>query len=433
MDTLEARKAQLKAKQRQFAGDQRPSMMHRGAVHRGPAFIDPATLPTRPDMSRGNSNQTMASGAGKRASQGPLINLAEGTMQPTRSVFGVDQIWERELERLKLMEEQEKVEEEERRRQEEDKVKTKKDKGKKREMADLAPSMPIPRPEKRPSQPPPLLPNIQSISAPPVQDSPSDSEEEADFQPRNRESQASLGVKGWFAGSSDEDEPRPIGSRRQNPTSRSRSKGLSQFEPLSPINATHEDSDDDVPLAQRTQRAPRQVESDSDEDKPLTSVISRKAVGKLPPVSSSINPDDSLAAALGLTDSTNKPAGDDDDEVPLGLRQPRPRGEDDDDKPLGMRFSAAPSFQNLAMQQQMQMMQQQQFMMQAQAQMQNPMAPFAPAMVSPFMPAFSAPSMSMYMGVPPAALMPQPAGTPESSTFGKIERWRQNIVDSRRQ
>lgn len=436
--------------------------MQRGQLRRDQAFIDPSTLPTqRPGMSRGNTNLSVPlqnantqTKSGNRLSKTPLLNFDAppqgGGMAETRSVFGVDQIWERELEKLKVIQEQERVAGEKRVKEEANKP-GKRGKGKKKNSVPTAEpvqqSSSQPAATSRLSTLPPTLPDVKTgLSDIPVTHSDSDEEEE-ELIPieKRRESQMTIGAKGWFADSSDDDHPSFGGDgppRRPSSKAQTRrnTRGASTSEPLPPIQSgVNDGSDEDVPLAAQLSKTPLravarprprpQADDDDDDDRPLTVLMdSRKSAAGM----SSFNLDSGAIGSsrvLGQS-SSKKPTGDDDDdEVPLGLRIKPSNNDDEDDKPLGMRFSTAPSMGNLdwqrqqQQQQQFQLMQQQQFMMQ---QMHNPMTPFAPSMMGPFMPPFGvAPAQSLYMGMP----MQPPIATPESSTFGRVERWRHNIGD----
>ncbi|KAF7355282.1 hypothetical protein MSAN_01444500 [Mycena sanguinolenta] len=133
IDDLESRKAEMRGKTRVFTGDARPSMMARPQAQRRSTLIDPASLQDRPDSMGRPLTQHMDSfgsqpALGQNAGNGPLLKFDDGdkmlrpgmTRAPnSRSVFGVDTLWERELVKLKEIEAQEKVEEELQRAKEE--------------------------------------------------------------------------------------------------------------------------------------------------------------------------------------------------------------------------------------------------------------------------------------------------------------------------
>ena len=96
---------------RVFTGDSRPSMMNRSST-----LIDPASLQTKPNAQRTSSygsNPTRRNSVGQK----PLLNfddeerpLSASLTNPaakSRSVFGVDTLWQREMVKLKEIEAQE--------------------------------------------------------------------------------------------------------------------------------------------------------------------------------------------------------------------------------------------------------------------------------------------------------------------------------------
>ncbi|KAG8895222.1 hypothetical protein FRC00_007741, partial [Tulasnella sp. 408] len=119
IDNLEARKAVIKGKQRVFTGDQRPAMMQRAGANRSSTLIDPSSLNSRPTTQYLHPSQVQEDVRRKRASGAPLVDFSSEmppgpnsrpSMPATRSVFGVDKVWERELAKMKAIEEQEKKE-----------------------------------------------------------------------------------------------------------------------------------------------------------------------------------------------------------------------------------------------------------------------------------------------------------------------------------
>ena len=124
-------------------------MMDRGGLQRSSTLIDPTSLalPARPTSTRLDSSNTTNTDTVlvRRGSRGgaPLLaidsdgNIAEtgrpaSKMMQTRSVFGVDTLWEREMAKLKEIEAQEKKDAEERRRREEEEETKKPSKKKKK-------------------------------------------------------------------------------------------------------------------------------------------------------------------------------------------------------------------------------------------------------------------------------------------------------------
>ncbi|KAG8696325.1 hypothetical protein FRC09_008577 [Ceratobasidium sp. 395] len=432
MDDLQDRKAQIHGRQRVFRGDNRPAMMERGQIRRQSTLIDSAALQSRP-VTTLLPHGPVASGVeqrpgAKRASTiQPLLNFDSNEQDRaanSKSVFGVDTVWEREMAKLKQMQEMQRLEDEAQQAREDEKQ-TRKGKGKKGKGKAEPPASPtVPAdaasspnaPElNRMSSAPPTLPTIVPLRnqvLPPG----SPGESEASLPPAHRRrSVATLDAGGWFAGSSDgEEEP----GEKRNPGA--------QIPPVS--GARDEDSDDDVPLTHIKVHAP---ESDDDEDAPLSSLVKPKNV--LPDLNSGLNLD--LAASIGLapepTPSKQTKADDsDDDEVPLAIRRQsimpssnKPAGEEDDDddeKPLGLRLSQAPNAMQQRRQteyQQMMLMQQQQQIMMQQQAMRASMA-FGGSTLS-FQPHFGGPGSVHSFGAPMF-------GAPDPK-LSRVDKWRHGV------
>ncbi|THH11475.1 hypothetical protein EW145_g626 [Phellinidium pouzarii] len=439
IDDLETRKAEMRSKQRVFTGDKRPSMMDRNGIKRSSTFIDPDSLQlkTVPGIQiEPSATDTTLTRRGSRNSQ-PLLaidgtgQIAEtGVREPklmqTRSVFGVDTIWEREMAKLKEIEAQERAEAQERKKlenEEETKKTKRKKKGKGPEVQlnknfqiSPSPTSPAaafsPEHEHTPSLSLPDIPLVTSRkrSVPIPADDDSDYESSA--------SEAALGraaplfeeaVDQWVS----DDEKRPVQASRI---------GLGySLNHLTPEN----DSDEDLPLSMALQRASHKLsipmtESDnSDEDKPLSSLLDKPKLN-IP----SIDLDQLTSPHSGL--HLNITDNDDEDDVPLGIRAScLPAGAshlsgifglsaggngDDDDRPLSMHPGQIrkSQFQMFAQTQQ----QQQLF----QAQMVNSMA-FAPP-----------PSM-LLMTPPSVPFAPQPPiQMQEPNKFNSVDRWRHGVA-----
>lgn len=456
IDDLEARKAEMKGKARVFKGDQRPSMMDRGGLQRSSTLIDPTSLalPARPTSTRLDSSNTTNTDTVlvRRGSRGgaPLLaidsdgNIAEtgrpaSKMMQTRSVFGVDTLWEREMAKLKEIEAQEKKDAEERRRREEEEETKKPSKKKKKGKGkgkDKEPTMgqdrsnefsPSPVSLNPPSSVSPLkeeispsltLPTIPTVSsrrgvAPvPNDDDDSDNESSASEAVPRRSTVIQEGLADQWV-SDDEKKPDLVPKI---------GLGISQKS----LNLD-DDSDEDVPLSQTLQRAtqklavPRlQPEDDSDEDRPLSTLIMDKPKLNVP--------------SVDFSDLSSKPAtspsnvkDDDDDDEPLGIRASRlPTGasqlsglsslspgtaNDDDDRPLSMHPGQMrkSQFQMFA---QLQQQQQQQQLFQAQM-------------------AFNHPQSMMFMMQPPMAYASQPQlpmSVQEPNKFSSVDRWRHDVA-----
>lgn len=436
IDNLEHRKAEMKQKARVFTGDDRPSMMIRGQMRRSSTLIDPTTLGRDPSQNL----STMAQSLSRRDSSGPLVNLngeklpvlgasaSEGYLPKTRSVFGVDTIWDREMAKLKEIEAQERAEAEEKSTRERARDDKKKKSGKSKTV-DSNVSGSAPSPSVRGSVMstlPPALPPIQNStsSQPPIL-----AEGESDMESNNEGplgrmlNQTEKTADQWVAESSDEDDDGPRRTTGVGPRYPAKPK------PIRHVSAGSEDSEEDLPLVATAARAARRVtqlpppklpgdDDDEDEDKPLSSVLSE---GKLRLQSCSL---DNLAIS-------RRP--DDDDDQPLGLRASRlPRvpftpptlagDNEDDDKPLAFHpeQQRRTQYQMLAL---MQQQQQQQLAMQA--QMTNSIYYGAPAMMGS---GFFAPPMApMMMGsvpIPP----PSPPPPHDPAKFGRVDRWRRDVA-----
>ncbi|KEP55363.1 hypothetical protein V565_005930 [Rhizoctonia solani 123E] len=435
MDDLQDRKAQIHGRQRVFRGDNRPAMMARGQIRTQSTLIDAATLQPRPVTVFPHGPITATTeqrpNVNRASTIQPLLNFGSeeaGRVVDSKSVFGVDTLWEKEMAKLREMQEQQKLDEETQRAQADEKQKRKLKKGKKgkgKNEVPASPSAPANATESlnvpelnRLSSAPPTLPNITPLKeqAPPA--SPGESESSLPPVHHRRRSVATLDAGGWFAGSSDGEEESGV-KRDSGP----------RAVPVS--GGRDEDSDDDVPLTNIKVRAP---ESDDDEDAPLSNIKPRHSV-LLPDLKPASTLD--FAASLGLAPEpaqTKAAKGDDsDDEVPLAIRRQtimlpqssdnKPAAEnddsDDDEKPLGLRLSQAPSVaqqQRQAEYQQMMLMQQQQqqLMMQQQA-MRASM--FNPSMLS-FQPHMGGPGSIHSFGAPVPIKDPK---------LTRVDRWRHDV------
>ncbi|KAG1754025.1 uncharacterized protein EDB91DRAFT_1101240 [Suillus paluster] len=463
IDNLEHRKAEIKQKARVFTGDERPSMMVRGQIRRSSTLIDPQTLGRPPSQNLDNAitpnpRQSLL----RRNSSGgkPLLDMdgekpptnlgpgAEQLLSKSRSVFGVDTLWDLEMVKLKKMEAEEKAEAEARKKREEEeeerrrqKKKKGKSKGKGIEIPLESTSSPDLPSGSRVGLAPPTLPAIRKPilkRAPQVDD-----ESESDSDGDNAIPKATIenAADRWVTESSDEEDV-PRRTTRAGPRY------------LPNVNAPNDDdSEEDLPLTAAVQRVVRRasqlgIDDDSEEDMPLTAAAAR-IVRRATQLSRHADDDDEdedkplvdvlNRAKQGLPsvnfDSLSlhqSGADDDEDERPLGLRASRlplasqtslpfTGGEEDDDKPLAFHpeQQRRTQYQMIA---QAQQQQQQQLMMQA--QMQNSMF-FNPAMMGSgvFTPMVVPPMM---MGVPMAPPSPPPAH--DAAKFGRVDRWRRDVA-----
>lgn len=384
-------------------------------------LIDPSTLQVRPTTARLSSYGSSDSRnvVGRRNSLGkPLLNfeddvkgtptaLTPNNMSGSRSVFGVDTLWEREMAKLKEIQEREKEEEEERKRKEEQqelkkdkKRKKQKGKGKVKE-PELESEAAVPGilPDLQVSAEPPILPDITRTRKQHRKPSANDDDESSDSeQPRN--ARPVTGSNEWYASSEEENE----GPRRTTGI------GPRYRQPVAKRATLDSDSDEDLPLAATLNRArlPKQSNPD-DEEKPLSALLQQAK---------------STAFSINF-DTVSLGKGDDDDE-PLGLRASRfPLSQknnsllkdDDDDQPLAFHpeHQRRTQYQMLAQQQQQQMM--------MQAQMQSNMF-FSPSVMGS---GFFPPVMSPMMMMPPISI-PSPPPIHDEVKFGRVDRWRRDVA-----
>ena len=446
---------------RVFRGDDRPSMMARSQTVRSSTLINPDELKrpasqhlnsfnSVPNLTRRNSVNAKPlldfedeiPGAPRQSLHPGGGNLGGGSA--TRSVFGVDTLWERELAKLKVIEEQERQAEEERKKREAEeeakgkkKGKKKRGKGKEREderpISAISPALQSTSPAIPESESaPPILPAIPKTivrRAPPPPRGDDDDESDEDSDSSDAPVPARAQASGWH---SDEDEG-PRRTTGTGPRYPNVSGGPPRLPQIPGARDDGESSEEDVPLvatigraAQRQARSRAGGDDSSDEDQPLAVVLD-KTKQKLP----------SLGGG-GSSLSPHSPArggDDDDDDKPLGLRVSHfgsslspsiAGGEDEDDKPLGLHPEALRKSQFYMAQQ---VQQQQQMLAQAQmAQMaaaQQSMIFGAPSMMSSgfFAPPPMAPPMMMYPQLPPT-----PPPMQDAAKFGRVDKWRHDVA-----
>ena len=479
------------------------------------AVVDGEGRPIKQDGGDGTTRRPTLKG--RRVSNGPLLDFGgangdsaglstaatRSAAKARSSVFGVDTLWEREvskLEKLKQAEAEAEAEEEGRRDDEARKSRTKYKKGKDKRKSQFSPGRTAdenqaPTTSTRDNQAP-TLPDISRVSTSgrprpkPVRDDFSD-DDMVEFgaagnnaaHERRRESTATLGVKGWFAGGSDDEDD----ASRRSPDSRAltpnpavppgvrgsispRAAGAPR---LAPVADGDEDEDEDEPLVNKMNQIrgsvfapPAPPEDDSDEDAPLVNLKgkARSSAGvahKTPP--QDLSPKPSLSPANA---QNNDDADEDEDNVPLGLRASTlfpsnlnvPRhspqedrfgaraasDEDEDEKPLGLRYSVVPLSAEQQQQRYSTMLQQQQ---QQQMYMQHMarssmasfpgMGAFAPmgmSSVAPFMaPQMTGGTLSMGMGMPLPMSMPVAVPTPlppnpaDTAKISRVDNWRKGV------
>lgn len=450
VDELEHRKATMRSKQRVFTGDDRPSMMARGAKQRASTLIDPSSLNQRPVSQNVLARSETRPNLGRRGSLGgkPLLNFDDD--QPpgsgpspgaARSVFGVDTLWEREMIKLKEIEAREA---EEQRRQEaadSDRLQNKFKKKKGKEKA-VPQDFPVEEPIV-PAATPVLraIPKGITRGAPPPpndDDSESSSEQsDADAPPPR------ISAEGWHSGDSDRGKTGPVRTTGVGPRYPNRSRKGTPATQSQLVGDDDDDSEEDMPLAATVDRAVQRATllglpgagpngSDSDEEKPLSQLLTRSKLLDIPPPLDAGKPDPPSASATP-SNAVDDDEDEDEDDEPLGLRASRfissqsqlghVGAEDEDDRPLAFH----PSEQQRRTQYSMLLQQQQQQQLMLQAQIQQSMMFSPPSLMgSGFFGAPAIPQVVMPM-IPPAPASPPP-GAQDTTKFGRVDRWRREIV-----
>lgn len=336
------------------------------------------------------------------------LRTAHAHNKETRSVFGTDTLWEREMEKLKEIQLREAREEEENRKTEAESERKKHEKRKHKNHANDATLLVDNEPQERIDTLPPTLPNIQRASGRRQPPNPSDVEEPSDSDDEQNPLRPIERTESWHVGSSDEEDHGPR-----------RTTGVGPRYPKRVPKIRHpfvdEDSEEDLPLAAAMHKAkvratlPNITQATSDdEDKPLAQVM-RHA---MPSVQS---------RSQNLASSSNS-----DDEQPLALRASRlpwnrPSYEVEDDMPLALQQSQQQQthYQMFAQQQQQHLL--------MQAQMQTNMFMNAhPSMMSGFYGAM--PLMNAVMPMQAPLSIPSPPPVLDDANFGRVDRWRRDVV-----
>ena len=271
-------------------------------------------------------------------SNGDLRSTQEASLSPlnrlsnSKSIFGVDQLWEKELTKLKIMQEKEEAL---RGRQDAAQAKTKgkKDKGKgkaidsttasphgpEQNLSAVSSSFPSVSPTKRASDRPPTLYFTPDEVDPP----------RLPVVAGNSLRKGRLGVRDLIE-SSDE------GSDEEEVAKRTVDRGEGK---LTVREEESDDSDDDIPLSQVVPVIKKEESLEEDEDVPLSS-LARSPV--------------KIDSARLIINTSQNGGVEGDDDIPLGLRQsksPHLQPQDEDDLPLGHRHSSAAYRQTLAAEQ----------------------------------------------------------------------------------
>jgi hypothetical protein len=421
-------------------------MMARGPTQRS-TLIDPTSLNQRPISQNMLARSETRPDLVRRGSLGgkPLLNFDEDqpsglTPSPgvrgARSVFGVDTLWEREMTKLKEIETRE---EEERRRQEAADSERLRKKFKKKKGKEKAVPQDVPVEEPIAPVAAPVLPIVPRgiTKGPPPPPHNDDSESSSEHSDTDVPPSPKISAEGWHSGDSDRGVAGPVRttgvgprypkrSRRRAPTTQS----VAQF-------MGDDDSEEDMPLAATVPRAvqratrlglPGAEGSDSDEEKPLSQLLTRSKLLDIPPVDTG-GPDLPLASAAIANNAVIDDEDEDEDDKPLGLRVSRfvpsqsqlghVDAEDDDDQPLAFHPEQQRRTQyNMLVQHQQQMM--------LQAQIQQSMMFSPPSLMSSGF--FGGPVLPQVMPMIPPAPASPPPGAQDTTKFGRVDRWRREIV-----
>ncbi|KAI0005068.1 hypothetical protein BJV74DRAFT_323611 [Russula compacta] len=456
VDELEHRKAVMRSKQRVFTGDDRPSMMARGPTQR--TLIDPTSLNQLPVSQNALTKSETSPNIVRRGSLGgkPLLNFDEdrspgvhtsrdGGPSAPRSVFGVDTLWVREMAKLKEIEAREAEEQRKQEVAEAQKKSKKKNKGKEKA---IPPEVPVEEP--RVPAGAPALPVIQrSITRgppPPPDDDGTESSSELSDVDVPRPPPQGASAEGWHSGESDKEMEGPVRTTGVGPRYPNRTRGRHPAAETDTQLVDGDDSEEDMPLADTVSRAvqratrlgfPATEQSDSDEEKPLSQLLTKSKYTE----PSLYGTDKAVSATPNYVDGGKNEGEeeDEDDNKPLGLRVSRfissqsqfgnGDAEDDDDRPLAFHPEQQRRTQyNMFVQQQQQQQQQQQLLLQAQMQ-QSMMFSHQPLMGPGFFggPVIPPPPPMMPMMPQPAPASPPP-GAQDISKFGRVDRWRREIV-----
>jgi hypothetical protein len=247
---------------------------------------------------------------------------------------------------------------------------------------------------------------------------------------------------GWHSGESDKEMDGPVRTTGVGPRYPKRARGRPSANQSVPQPANDDDSEEDMPLAATVSRAVQRATrlglsvtdaSDSDEEKPLSQLLTKPKY-----LASSQHLGSEVSATPGLADGGNNEEDEDEDEddKPLGLRVSRFMSSqsqfgnvgdvDDDDRPLGLHPEQQRRTQyNMFLQQQQQQQQQQQLLLQA--QMQQSMMFSTPSLIGSAF--FGPPVMPQMMPlIPPQAPASPPPGATDMTKFGRVDRWRHEIV-----
>jgi len=378
------------------------------------------------------------------AEQLPVLNPSPGG-RAARSVFGVDTLWERETAKLKEIE----AEEAEQQRQQEAAEAKRSQKKSKKKRKEKAVPQDVPVEEPRVSAAAPVLPVIprgitKGVPPPPNND---DSESGSGSDTDKPQPPPRISTEGWHSGDSDVEKVGPVRTTGVGPRYPNRSRQRAPATQPVAKPASDDDSEEDIPLAATVGRAvqratlfglPAAELSDSDEEKPLSQLLTRSKLLDVPPLDA--DPPSASTALSGAVDDGDDD-GDDDDDKPLGLRVSRFASsqsqlghvlveDDEDDRPLAFHPEQQRRTQyNMLLQQQQQQLILQAQIQQAQiqqAQIQQSMMFSTPSLMGSAF--FGAPTLPQVVPLMPPAPASPPPGAQDMAKFGRVDRWRREIV-----
>ena len=422
--------------------------MARGPMQRSTTLIDPTSLNPRPVSQNVLARSETRPDLGRRGSYGgkPLLNFDED--QPlgsnrlpggraARSVFGVDTLWEREMTKLKEIEAREAEEQRQQEAVESERLekKYKKKKGKEKAVPQDAPLEEEPRIPAAAPVLPAIPRGITRGPPPPPKNDDSESSSEHSDMDAPQPPTPRISAEGWHSGDSDIGKDGPVRTTGVGPRYPNRGRRRA---PATQSAVSDDDSEEDMPLAATVDRAVQRATrlglsvaegSDSDEEKPLSQLLTKSKLLDIPPFDADrLDP----PASASATPSNAVVDDEDEDDKPLGLRVSRfissqsqlghVDAEDEDDLPLAFHPEQQRRTQyNMLLQQQQQ---QQQLMLQAQIQQSMMFSPPS-LMGSGF---FGAPVLPQMLPMMPPAPASPPPGAQDTTKFGRVDRWRREIV-----
>jgi hypothetical protein len=335
----------------------------------------PFTSPTSPNPTAGHRAPLLAFDSNGYFPTNS-VDEKQDRISKSTSVFGVDQLWEKEMIKLKIIQERqerERVEKEANGKEEEAKMERKwlgkgrkKDKGKGKAVSSTYNIGLIQTENRIMSKNLDSVSTEQLVSDPPRMSSHLHIDGTSGTVPllgigdEDPNASSRLNVGGWFAGSDMEDDTEDKASHHE-PDPEAQGNGEREVRDDRIVEASDTDEEDEVPLSKlavgqsgsrlsdQVIRAVGEESSDAEEDLPLSKIVATRSAPNISKLSSSLT---KIHAPLS-TGSSNFPAphdkantGDDEeDDIPLGLRIPTSSSakldQVEDDLPLGYKHAGA--------------------------------------------------------------------------------------------